>query len=647
MSKESDKPQASNKIVVLKPGPAGIRNFETETSFSSSPQSHYSLRNEGQSMRVTSQFSFTEIKRKLKHVMGKERHSISMDGILHRIPYERQDPRDSGKGIEGDTVGRDSPSKTYFQVERTAKPFIGVKKRDEIGKSKDCEPNIGHEVASTSIDGYKNLKVKTVGYPKQSESNIYIEAKRHLSEILRTEDEDEHLSSKQVPITLGRILSLPEYMSPKFSPVRDGENSFVTAQMRFSPYENFPVIGENMWRLKQENNAGLLSPLRQNLEAPSCIDGDKFEDKLQVFESNSDISKEVFPVAEIPESIYSVRDDLSPEGDVEIVQIAHIVCPEDQDNLLNVSSEPNKTPITSTNKSADTAKICEERGYSECSRLESSEEIQPPSSSLRTCYSSSLIIHKVENLESINEPSPVSVLEPFFIDDIISPASTISQPVNPPMQPLRIQFEENDTSTSTLVVTSSNPEIYLGTCMEDKKSAFEYVRAVLRASGLSWEELLGRWLSSGQLLDLPLFNEVDDLSSQFWCDRKVLFDCINEVLVDLCERYFGCSPCVSFVKPNIRPVPVGKNIVREVWEGIDWHLLPLTLDQIVGKDLENFGTWMDLRFDTEDIGIDMEEAILEELMKDIIFELCYENPNIISMDFSGFHTTEGNNSNSL
>ncbi|KAF8380227.1 hypothetical protein HHK36_027709 [Tetracentron sinense] len=617
LSKGSDNPQASNKIVVLKPGPAGMRNCETETNLSSSPQSNYSLRNKEHSLRVTSNFSFTEIKRKLKHAMRKERHWISMDGILPRVSYERQDSGDSGKVIAVDTVGRDSPSKTYFHGERTTKHSTGVEKREEIGKPRDWEPGIGLEFASTSTDGHKNIYAN----PKQRESNIYMEAKKHLSEMLSTGDEDEDLSSRQLPGTLGRILSLPEYiLSPKFSPGRDRENGFVTAQMRYSSYEN----RENMWWLKQENNTGHLSPLRQ---APSCTDYGKPSDKLQVFDSNSDISKELFPVAEIYESICSVRDESSPEGDMEIVQTADIVCPEES-SLSDVLSEPNRMPSTSTNKNADTAKICEEGGYSKYSGAESPEDIQLLSSSLRTCSSSSLIIQKVEDPDSMNEiperRSPVSVLEPFFIDDAFSPASTISQPGEPPMQPLRIHFEEHD--SYTLVVTPSDPEIHLGTCMEDKKSLFEYVRAVLQASGFSWEEFLERWHSSEQLLDLSLFDEVELLYSQFCGDRKLLFDCINEVLVDLCDRYFGCSPWVSFVKPNIRPLPVGKNIVSEVWEGIDWHLIPQlpprTLDQIVGKDLAKSGTWMDLRFNTEDIGMEMEEAILEELMEDAIFELC-------------------------
>ena len=76
-----------------------------------------------------------------------------------------------------------------------------------------------------------------------------------------------------------------------------------------------------------------------------------------------------------------------------------------------------------------------------------------------------------------------------------------------------------------------------------------------------------------------------------------------------------------------------KNANREVWEGIYWHLLPLplprTLDQIVRKDMSRMGTWMDLHFDADAIGVEMGEAILEDLMEDAVLSCINENPNSV------------------
>jgi hypothetical protein len=65
-----------------------------------------------------------------------------------------------------------------------------------------------------------------------------------------------------------------------------------------------------------------------------------------------------------------------------------------------------------------------------------------------------------------------------------------------------------------------------------------------------------------------------------------------------------------------------KNATQEVWGGVNWHLIPLplphTLDQIVRKDMAKMGAWMDLCFDADAIGVEMGEAILEDLMEDIV-----------------------------
>ncbi|KAK1323550.1 hypothetical protein QJS10_CPA02g01014 [Acorus calamus] len=79
-------------------------------------------------------------------------------------------------------------------------------------------------------------------------------------------------------------------------------------------------------------------------------------------------------------------------------------------------------------------------------------------------------------------------------------------------------------------------------------------------------------------------------------DLKLLFDCINEALLEIYERYFGPSPWVSL--SNQKPDHVQKVMIsQEVMEGMDWYnpfQYPGTLEQIVGKDLAKAGTWMDL-----------------------------------------------------
>ncbi|XP_042511065.1 uncharacterized protein LOC122086365 [Macadamia integrifolia] len=625
-SKGSDSPQALNNKVLLKPGPKDKQNSATETS--------PNLRTEEPRVKNNSHFFFTEIGKKLKHVMGESRKEQRWPPILRRVPSKHPESEASKEKNE-DVTERGSPRESNFHIGRITDPSINVEGRGKLSQSKDLEPSqlkdhepiIGYEVAPTSVDG-QNITMKSVENFKQSESHIYIEAVKHLSDIVSTRKEDINLSSGQIPKTLGRILSLPEYnVSPIFSPGRDKEHGSVTAEMRVQPHDNVQLISENVWQLKEDNGSGNLIPLRQNIHSPPCNIDHKADRKLQVPDSNSNISQQLSPDRKIQESICSAKE-FSPEADINAVEITNIEHPEEY-IPLEICPEPDCiTAFDTTNRSIDTTKTFEEEETSECLRLDSPEENQSSSSASGPSSPSSVIIQKFVDREGITDkpeqPSPVSVLEPFIIEDATSPGSFISQPVEPPIQPLQIHLGEYD--SSALLSASPDPEIYVS-CVGDKKFTFDFVKAVLRISGFSsWDEFMGRSQYTDQLLAPSLFDEVEALSDQLCSDPKELFDCINEVLVEVYERYFACSPWVSFGKPNIRPVPVGKNLIREVWEGIDCQLLPqnqpLALDQILEKDMAKAGKWMDLRFDFELISNEMGDIILEELTAETIYELC-------------------------
>ncbi|PQQ17292.1 uncharacterized protein Pyn_08760 [Prunus yedoensis var. nudiflora] len=131
-TKANENSEASKRIVILKPGPPGLRNSETENS--ASPESHYIARNKGTTERVGSHFFLSEIKRKLKNAMGKQQHGASTVGISNRLPYKRQSLEDSDRGVGKEKAGS-SPGKEHFYIERIAKPPNGIKRVDKTGKS--------------------------------------------------------------------------------------------------------------------------------------------------------------------------------------------------------------------------------------------------------------------------------------------------------------------------------------------------------------------------------------------------------------------------------------------------------------------------------------------------------------------------------
>ncbi|EYU32124.1 hypothetical protein MIMGU_mgv1a003786mg [Erythranthe guttata] len=357
---EEDKDfQSRDKIVILKPGPE-TENMDNKAS----------------------QFSFTEIKRKLRHAMGKERQGISLDRLVLKIPPKAQNWSNGDKaGPTGENIGWSSPNRNHFYTEK----FAVVKENGS-----PLSPVVN----------------KTYQYPKVGGSNIYIEAKKHLLEMMENGEENTESVGGKLPKSLGRILSLPEYsgFSPSLSPRKHGKE----------------------------------------------------------------------------------------------------------------------------------------------------------------------------------------------------------------IQPRQIHFEEQSSTTDQgLICTRIS--------LEEVESAFEYVEAVLLGSGLNMDEFMLRWHSLSEILEDSLFDEVELFSSRPRHDQKLLFDCANVALKELCQGYFGKSQ-------NIRPVPKGMDLIQEIWKRVEWclfqHPQPHSLDKLVKRDLTKSGDWMNLLSDIEVIVFEMGETIFDEIIEDVVMNFA-------------------------
>jgi hypothetical protein len=303
------------------------------------------------------------------------------------------------------------------------------------------------------------------------------------------------------------------------------------------------------------------------------------------------------------------------------VEVTEIVLEESFDTHSGQDGSSDSS-IVGEDQTADPSEIVDEQRDSVCTDVDCYEENKSLASPLGSPSNSS-ISKKGKDFEStadiFERPSPVSVLDSIFMEDDISPASNRFQSADAPIRSLQIHFEEFD-----LFVEQP---FYSKTGTEGNKSVFEYVEAVLQASGLNCDDLYLMSISSEQLLDPSLIGRVEFLPDHD--QTKLLFDCINEILVEVHEHYFGCSPWVSFIKPNIRTLPSMNHVVCEVSQGVNWHIIPLplprTLDQIVRKDMAKSGSWMDVRLDTGSIGCEMGEIILEDLMEDAILSCVIQH----------------------
>ncbi|KAJ9539339.1 hypothetical protein OSB04_032072 [Centaurea solstitialis] len=323
-------------------------------------------------------------------------------------------------------------------------------------------------------------------------------------------------------------------------------------------------------------------------------------------------------INDVSEEKVVVLDNMASEGVVETVKLSS--CDQEQREKLediDISCEPCGSSINDHHEGVVFDGSNEERS-SEILKPDLPDENEPSTS--QTLIEPPLAVKNID-LEitpgdRTERPSPVSVLEPLFSDDDISPARTVSRPGIRSCDPTVMHPIEEPVSVSV----PKDQQIRITDSADSEESEFEYVEAVLLSSDLNWLEFEKRWLSAVQILDPSLFEEVETFSSRARYNQRFLFDSTNEALEEVCDRFI---PESSFIKPNVWPVPKGMDLINEVWARLEsrfGRVYPRDLNKLVRNDLETSRTWLDLRSESRQIVVEIEESIFEETIDDTLFE---------------------------
>lgn len=262
-------------------------------------------------------------------------------------------------------------------------------------------------------------------------------------------------------------------------------------------------------------------------------------------------------------------------------------------------------------------------------------------------------LEKNSNTE-LAQPSPDSVLESCFQDVITTPAkSTFSEGTE--LKPRRIDFDKSDTlinsegrsSTDELshaYVTINHERVKNGNkgaynhFLDDEpvkkdEAEFNYVRDVLELSGFTGKEYLEAWHLLDQPLSPSVFEEMEaclphenQCSKEEVgpsCDHQLLFDLVNQALLEIYQRSFTYCPRALSYSCRVHPMPVGHHVVEAVWANIRWRLSSgqekeLTLNDVVAGDLAKDDGWMNLQSETECLALEMEDMIFHELLDEML-----------------------------
>ncbi|XP_020675816.1 uncharacterized protein LOC110094826 isoform X1 [Dendrobium catenatum] len=568
-SKTRKTSKETSKIVVLKPHLSRKHDDSTQNSPCSSPQSRYSKKHEKVVERTLSHFSFREIKSKLRYIVGESRgeHNLISKGSNSRIPFCSKVSTDRYSMPSTESSKTNVTSKIDCSSENICRSSPSHSKVDEESKVKEWQPKTEVETTQCKIQGLSLVTLFRM-------ESLNDEAEKRYSEMTGTEYRTNNLTNTDL------CKSSEKMISPS-------DCNLLTLQLIDGTSANLNSV--------------------PSLKDTPCLSSD-LDVKMSVINAEAAMDKAI-----VKEEAFD-REQTGTNGreeNVEIEQVKSVhINPAVNCNNLYIPDD------SSCESCTDGCSTSSEQGTPN-----EKPRILIPTASISP---NTLIINQIESSEFISEkterPSPVSVLEPFFLEDDGSPDhpsikfdSFTTDELKRPLQPIHLNFHED----STVVINTSDCLVaHQRTCSYDMEIMTKYVRNMLEAYSFDSEMSPERWPSSDLLLHPSHLGEIKSLQSTYPEDPNLLLDCVNEVLLEIKERRFQICPWVPILK---------EFIIQEVCKAIKRFLssqVQYTINEIIMKDMGS-AMWNEHRLEMECICAEMGWNIFEGLMEETIFEMFW------------------------
>lgn len=150
---------------------------------------------------------------------------------------------------------------------------------------------------------------------------------------------------------------------------------------------------------------------------------------------------------------------------------------------------------------------------------------------------------------------------------------------------------------------------------------FNFVSNILKSAGFFETEPIPPWDSIELPLNPQLLDQPEAPKSHH---HQLLFDLINEALLEIYERSFSNFPMPISFSPYTRPITKGTHVIDEVWKTVRGYSSTRSecnrsLDDVVGCDMAKRDGWMRLEWDCECIAVELEDSILDDIINDIMY----------------------------
>ncbi|CAD6232721.1 unnamed protein product [Miscanthus lutarioriparius] len=527
----------------------------------------------------------------------KSHRSISMDGVLHKVPY--------GKKVSGDVISEGLPRSASATYDRDGvKPYFGTATKRHV--------NQGFRRSHSLSESWEN-------YSRLLDSISSNESKRILTNSKSTRDHS--LDGPSVSTSLQRT-------SEAFR--SQGEN-LVTAEDALAPHvQEKTDVNINVEVAKGESSSDMVAGGSENPALPDEYVDDKTEEDTCTAPSPSeavDISEEQKVSCDdnnqIPSSEVELYDACSTSSEVDI-QEEHAETYDD-DQIHSSTQADACTALSSKEIISE-----EHTPISHDNQMHSFQISKPTEGTFCVPYPS----HEFEADISLSceqeTESPMSVLDVAFSDDPDLPVKRT--PLDDTLlNPRILHLNDADASTGAAIVQESD---FDGLQVDPRHEIeFNYVKDIFKKSSFSNEILFDEWYSQ----NITALQEVDcqhyeaaaasldftDMSA----DQLLLFDLTNEALLDSYNKYSVSKSRFYWFSSFDRPKPVGNGVLEELWSRVSCHLderpwSSIEVDTNLSNDLGKSDPWTNFPRDADYLGNKLADFVLDKLLTELVLQLA-------------------------
>uniref|UniRef100_A0ACD5V9F8 Uncharacterized protein n=1 Tax=Avena sativa TaxID=4498 RepID=A0ACD5V9F8_AVESA len=517
-----------------------------------------------------------------EHVKRKSHRSISMDGILHKVPY--------GSKVAGDTIIEELPRSVSATYDRDGlKPFTS---RRHLNQGFQRSRSL-----SESLESYSHLL----------ESISSREAKRVLTSSKSTRDHS--LDGSGVTTELQRSSS-SQHRSKGLT--RFAEYLVIPEDGLASQALDKIVVDGDVKSLLDESSCN--NEITGGSENPMSLEeylsdekGDAAASAEASFCIAPIISSEVVDIAEEHSVTACVDDQVLPSTEVSL-------CTDPSRPKVDIPEEDEPT-LLSLLQSEDIGSIVDQ--HSTLSDNDVQSCTAQPSEDTSIAEENPMVSND-NHIQSFEDSSSVeeNIVHPNEADDSVGSLT-----------------DDEDVQENSFGGGDDRNDFYFQAADPKKEAVLRYVKDMFSKSSFSNETLFDAWRSQNiaalqdegcQPNELSFAADgASDLAIADMCaDEFLLFDLTNEALLDMYRKYAARSPF------SYRPKPVGRDALRELcsrvsrqlddrqaWSGVD-------VDGLLSIDLAKADRWAEFPGVGVEVGAKVADMVLDRLVTELALQLA-------------------------